>query len=294
MATMYFAKVNVNSDIYDIYEDKNKLYDILSDLLININDKDKIVDKHPENDKQITIQFSSLSKSENCIYGRLVYYFDGINITFNKEKREIEEAPQENMAQYITFYFDVMKERIAFTYKKEFGRRMFIDYFEKMLNHFSSNDVIFEIYLEKNIKDLENKIRYYSKINEVEISVIPPNGDKEDFDNLFGNTSEDIKETNATKFYIRLQSAAKEGINVLSKMLQNSISIIGKGYGDIVFKGKDKANNKYTVTSSEQALYVKPIKDEYKDNLIEFPEIARSGINNLLSEKDRVVNNEKE
>lgn len=105
MATMYFAKVNVNSDIYDIYEDKNKLYDILSDLLININDKDKIVDKHPENDKQITIQFSSLSKSENCIYGRLVYYFDGINITFNKEKREIEEAPQENMAQYITFYF---------------------------------------------------------------------------------------------------------------------------------------------------------------------------------------------
>lgn len=33
MATMYFAKVNVNQNIYDVYKDFNKLKEIYNEML---------------------------------------------------------------------------------------------------------------------------------------------------------------------------------------------------------------------------------------------------------------------
>ena len=42
MANMYFAKININSDVHKLYENPKLLDDILKELILNINQKKTI------------------------------------------------------------------------------------------------------------------------------------------------------------------------------------------------------------------------------------------------------------
>ena len=69
MAIVYFAKVNINSNIYDVYENQNLVGKILDDLITNIN-SDRLPIKI---NKYESIAFFDIEKniSEHYIVGRL-------------------------------------------------------------------------------------------------------------------------------------------------------------------------------------------------------------------------------
>ncbi|HZK56276.1 MAG TPA: hypothetical protein VFC84_19135 [Desulfosporosinus sp.] len=278
---MYFAKLNFNSEIYKVYEDGSILTEFLNKVFLNLTDKVAHID-----DKGKKTKFITLLKDENgtWISGRIVLIAPGTNVSYDEVKDDIVETHDKNGANYVTFYFDLSREIIAFIPKRSFGHVMFVNAFKTLLE-LCVKDVAVEIFLEKNIHILKEKIYNLDSVQIVEIDIVPPNGDKEDFEALFGTKAEEIKETKATKFAITLAAPAKISIDVKSKYIDRLIMAVSKGFGKMVVRGKDKVGTKATVTSDKDAPFNRPVPDLDKDDLIEFPVYAKSGITELMAHK---------
>lgn len=281
MSTMYFAKMNFNSEIYDVYEDGALLTDFLNKVFNSLTEKVTLKD-----DKDRKFKFITLIKDDrgSWISGRIVLIAPDTVITYDPDKDDIIESYNKNGASYITFYFDIARESIAFVPKRNFGHVMFIEMFKKLVELCVEN-VSVEIYLEKNIHVLREKIYNFKSVQIVEIDIVPPNGDKDDFDALFGTKADEIKETKATKFKINLAAPAKIGINVKSKYIDRLIRAVSKGFGEMVVRGKNQANADQTLKSDKDAPYTIAIDDKNKDNLVEFPTYARAGISELIEHR---------
>jgi hypothetical protein len=281
VSTMYFAKLNFNSEIYDVYENGALLTDFLNKVFTGLTEKVTFDD-----DKGRRFKFITLIKDEkgSWISGRLVLIAPGTVISYDPEKDDVIESYNKNGASYVTFYFDISKESIAFVPKRTFGHVMFIEMFKKLIE-LCVIDANVEIFLEKNIHMLREKIYKFKSVQTIEIDIVPPNGDKEDFEALFGTKADEIKETKATKFKINLAAPIKIGIDVKAKYIDRLIKAVSKGFGEMVVKGKNQANADQTLKSDKDAPYTMPIADMNKDNLVEFPIYARAGISELMEHR---------
>ena len=283
MSTMYFAKLNFNSDIYKIYEDESlrrllldKVYSELSESVAHIENEEKF-------------KFITLIKNpdEFWISGRLILVAPGVNTSYDAETDDLIEEPIDNKAASVSFFFDVNKEQIAFVPKRDFGHNMFIREF-KFLLEMCIKDMEVEIHLEKNINLLKEKMSKLSFAQKITVDIVPPNGDKAEYDALFSTGADEIKDTLATKFLIVLGATAKVGINLSSKYINKLTAAVSKGYGKMEVIGKDTAGNPAKVTSDVDALYTKAIRDQDKDNLVELPLIAKAAIAEILENKIRI------
>ncbi|KLU61449.1 hypothetical protein CEB3_c21280 [Peptococcaceae bacterium CEB3] len=283
MSTMYFAKLNFNSEIYKVYDDASLKGKLLNQIYQGLTEKIM----HVENNEKY--KFITLTKNPDdfWISGRLVLITPGINTSYDETSDDIVEELIDNKAAYVAFLFDLNKEEIAFVPKKDFGHNMFIREFKALLE-LAVPDMEVEIYLEKNVNMLLQRMKQLALIQQVQVHIVPPNGDKDDFDALFSTGSDEIRETWATKFGISLVAAAKTGINASSKYIRKLVAAVSKGYGKMEVIGKDVAGTRTKVTSDEDALYTKAIPDKDKDNLVEFPRYARAGIVEMLESKSTV------
>src|SRR5665648_1128190 len=104
MSTMYFAKLNFNSEIYKVYEDGSILTEFLNKVFLNLTDKVAHID-----DKGKKTKFITLLKDENgtWISGRIVLIAPGTNVSYDEVKDDIVETHDKNGANYVTFYFDL-------------------------------------------------------------------------------------------------------------------------------------------------------------------------------------------
>ncbi|MBF7081868.1 DUF4747 family protein [Desulfallas sp. Bu1-1] len=283
MSTMYFAKLNFNSQIYEVYDDESLKEKLLNQIFQDLSEKVIYIEENKKY-KFITLEKNT---SDFSITGRIVLVSPGVNISYDEVKDDVIEQFNENNATYVTFYFDLKTEEIAFVPKRDFGHQMFISMFKTLLEK-CVPDIEVELYLEKNINQLREKIMKFANISIVDINIVPPNGDKEDFDALFSTKSDEIKETWATKFSIRLGGTAKKGINIASKYLNKMIVAVSKGYGEMKVTGKDNEGVRTVLTSSEEAPFTKSIPDLHKDSLSEIPNYAKSGIAELTTAKSTV------
>lgn len=58
---------------------------------------------------------------------------------------------------------------------------------------------MFSVYLKNNIGDLKRAVNSFSKVSEIEITLVPPNSNKEEFDDLFPKSGDELEETQGTK-----------------------------------------------------------------------------------------------
>ena len=292
MALLYFSKLNINSKIYDVYQDDNIRIEILNSIIEKMSQENEIIDTD-----KVRYKFCDLIKNYDEMYvaGRLVKIFEGENESYNKEKDTVDIIPADDCASHITFYFDVKNEQITFIRRRDFGYIQFNNCFKLLLEQYF-DDVEFEVYLEKNIDQLKEKMAKFKQILKVEITIVPPNANDEDFRRLFGTNSEEFKETNATKYTQTLSTSAKnkKGINWRTDFFERMFYGIAKGYGDMSADGKNFSGERYTVTSDEDAPFTRPIPDNEKHSLSAITERGKQYISELISQKIRMELNEKE
>lgn len=292
MAILYFSKVNINSNIYDVYEDITLKDKILNELLLKMNQKTEL-----KTIEKARYKFCDLEKDvdKRYIVGRLVKIFEGENENYVPEKDTIDIIPSENCAAHITFYFDLRTEIIVFPTKRDFGYRQFNEHFKELIDSYFE-DIEFEIYLEKSIDELRTKLSRFKQILKVDVTIVPPNANDEEFKQLFGINYEEFKETNATKYKQTLTTSSKnrKGVNWRSKFFDRILYGIGKGYGEMVAEGKDGSGSKYTVNSDEDAPLTRPISENEKNSIAGLKEYANKYIPEIISIKSRMRISEKE
>lgn len=292
MPRVYFAKFNFNEEIYNIYSDEKKRAELLFKLYDGISTNVSL------RDSDGTFKFITLDKDPEkfVINGRVVLYAPGVHASYNQVEDDVTEIKDEKMAQYVTFSFNIEKEIIGFVPKRLFGRNQFIEKFTQLLEACCDIGEV-KIYVESDLKKLQERLKVFSFVKEVNVKVIPPNGDKEDFAALMGSNADQIKETNATKFQMNFAGTAKKGLNIAAAYIQKWIGAVTRGYGEMIVSGKNQSKEDVTVNSKDDAPFTRPISANAKDSIPEIMEKTRAGISELLILKvlsEEMMKSEKE
>ncbi|MFD0695734.1 hypothetical protein ACFQZT_16740 [Paenibacillus sp. GCM10027628] len=280
MSTVYFAKFNINEEIYNVYNDELLLEKLLFKIYNGIKPNNILADQDG------TYKFISIDKNPDTsvVSGRLVLFAPGVHVSYDEDNDDVIERHDPKAARYITFSFDIRREIIGFVPKRGFSRNLFLEKFKNLIE--ASCDIgEVELFIEINKRKFVEQLSVFKHVKEVSIKLIPPNGDKEDFAELFGTSSEKIKETNSTKFELNLKGTAKQGIDVRSDYIKKFIEFVTKGYGLMNFKGKNTSDEDTQVKSDEQAPFTKPISDQSKDVIPTVQEKTRAGISEILLQR---------
>lgn len=282
MSDVYFAKFNINEEIYEVYSDKTLLEKLLFKIYTSLRTDLSI------NDGDGTYKFTTLDKNPDTlvINGRLVKYGPGTHISYDEDADDIIETLDEKKASYITFCFDVQNEIIGFVPKRDFGHKQFLQRFKRLIE--ASSDIgEVQLFLETDTDKLEERIKFLEKVNEITVRLIPPNDDKEDFKALFGTEADDVEDSGATRFIISLFASATKTIKVSSKYVQNLLKAVGLGYGQMSVRGVNRSGEKVRIRSEQDTPYTRSILDLNKDSIPEISEKTRAGISELKGLKAR-------
>lgn len=305
MSVLYFAKVNYNSGIYEVYDEKKVIQEVNNKIFSFLTDKARAEKTELKKDdegkvlpKTIIYEFLNLEKNNNIIIGNIIKNDHVYLKKIDRETAEPIKRKEEN-EESILFYYDVNKEIIVFYTTQKFGYLEFIEAFEELLNEsFELNgaEEIFSIGLIKNLSSINTlieDIKKLGKIKELKIEVIPPNPNEKLLNDMMARserTLENMKNSNITKRSILFTSDTKDGINMNSDMVTDSINDFKYLHKDL--KAEDVINNAYgeiTATSKDGKIYTskntEPLKYEIKDcekNRKKFKEIIGAIISYVL------------
>ena len=285
MPIMYFAKVSINSDVYNIYEDHMAKDRILDSLFFAI-DQEKNVQMEDEE----LVKFIHIDKDidKRFIAGRVVKIFEDEIQIYDKTSDDVAPLPTKALARSITFFFDLRSEIVAFTTTKTISKNKFIRYFSALINSYSQ-DVEFELFLKHNSDILNEHIKRFKHVSNVDFTLIPPNGNKDAFDDLFAKNGDEIQEMGATKIQQSFSVSKKgAGMNMNSTLMQRIIKGIANGFGKISITGKNAAGEEYTITSEKEAPQKRYIPNNVKDSIPAIKEYGHDGIVQLLSNEQRM------
>ncbi|MBJ7963039.1 MULTISPECIES: hypothetical protein [Bacillus] len=298
MSTIYFAKFNINEKIYEVYDEKENLDELLTKVFLGMKTDVELGEVRRK--KNVNFKFITLNKDPDkfTVNGRLVAYAPGVHVSYDEEKDDVVETKDNKKAAYVTFYFDVRRETIGFVPKNDFGRKMFIDRFKKLIEELVPDVGEVEIVLEKDRQILDEKLRLINHVDEISINLIPPNNDKKLFEALFGINSDDLTDTGGSKYTFNIKGTTKKGLNLGSTFIKNLVNGVIVGYGNLIARGKNTSGEPVNVNSEDEALFTKGITDINKDNIPEISEKSERGIVNLAvmkaTAKDDLIQRQQE
>lgn len=291
MSNMYFAKVSVSSKIYDVYNNRSLLDEILNSLIFKVNEKrivtiDKKIDKNNIGD---TIKFITLDNNmdKRYISGRLIRIYTDDVEKYDAKEDDILKLSTNQLARYATFYFDLKTEIVGFTLGKYFGRNQFCSYFQALLNGFTS-DGEFKVFLYKDEFNFRDNIQRLKKISSIYVSMIIPNAPgEESLRKIFGVTAENLKEMNANQYNQEFKSDNSEkGLNEKTEFVDGLIDGTCNGYGTMRIKGQDESNQEIVIYSKTYP-YIRSISQNKKDTIIEVGELTKKYIREIISKINR-------
>lgn len=293
MPLLYLAKVNLNSNIFDVY---NKILDIKdvskhiltkfssNDTFINIT-KEKYLDSLGNQNiyfKKSTYSFQEIEKNdEGIITGKLVRSFEKPSEKLDiKTNKMVTSSVEESVS--IFFYFDVYKEMITFCERQSFGYNQFMIAFTQLLNK-CTIPYEFEIFLQKDEDILEEKLKSLTSVTKIRATLIPPNNSNEDNLNLLSDErryTSQFSDPNATKIEISYFSS---DMNMESQIMKDIKKAVSSGYGDVNATGTNSNGRVQTVKSSQDAAYTAHIQEKINEN--DFKDESRNLILRFLSKR---------
>ena len=270
MPLLYLAKVNLNSNIFDVYERKLAFNDVFSLIYDRITDgtdyltknRERYIDSYGNPDVYIRESKYTLQeinkRGEGIITGKLVR-------TFNKPSERLDEFSNRMVTTYIEesvsiyFYYDVYREMIAFCERQSFGYNQFMNAFTHMLNK-CVGVYEFEIFLQKDKDILEEKMKSLRSVQRVRATLIPPNSNEDDLQELRNELiyMQQCQEANATKMNLDYVS---ENMKMESKVMKDIMTAVSRGYGDVTATGINVNGRMQTVSSSQDAAYTANIQE---------------------------------
>lgn len=308
--TLYFLKVNINSHIFNVYENKDEFDRIIKLLYNSIKDDieykreekrmDEDGDVHPY---EASYKFNSIEKYE----GELNYTITG-NIVkktqiYIKEIDEhtgiIRKRPVDN-SEVVRFHFDLHKEIVAFHRTNRFGFSDFNLAFKYLLNNSVqglNEEYHFEVSLLKqglDVQEIKKQLKEIGDLETLKIEIIPPNPDDELLDNIQENGEEyltSIKAGNVTQTSILFTSKAPQGLNLESGIIKNELEKIDKIHsklsseeatrkGYVNVEASNKNGRSFTTKDSNP---VKVRLDDRPQSLYDFAVACKKKISTLIS-----------
>lgn len=279
---MYLAKLSMNSDIYDFYENRNLFDNYLNKVYASINNITKIYDEYNNIYKFNTLLFD---KDKLAITGRYSKIFNGDVESYDWEEDCPRKINAKNLSSTVNFYFDLNTQIIVYTASRDFGYKQFVEMFRKYVEKALGDEkvkVVVELLI--NDEELNEKIDKFKKIEQISFSIIPPNPPNlEEFNNLLGDRAEVIRESQTTN-YKETYLSSKKGIKKTNHF-RNLISSIKNGYGNVTVKGENKNGRVETITSKDDAPKKININRKDKDNLNYIKIEGEQAIQSIIIEK---------
>lgn len=283
-ANMYFAKLSMNSEIYDFYENPELFADYIKKVYRSINSETQIKDKNGN-----TYKFNSLiyNKDKLAITGRYSKIFDGNVESYDWKNDQPRKVGAKDLSSTVNFYFDLNTQLIAYTGARDFGYRQFTEMFKAYIeNALNDNKIKVAVELLINDAEMNEKIKRFKMIEQISFSIIPPNPPNlEEFNALFGVKAEVISESRTTR-YKEVYSSIKKGLKY-TKYFINTIFAIKDGYGSVSVKGINENERVEVITSQEAAPKKININRKNKDNLEYIKNEGEQGIQSIMVEKTR-------
>lgn len=133
----------------------------------------------------------------------------------------------------------------------------------------------------------KEKICKLKRINKVIATIIPPNANEDEIEELKNDSAElqGYEETNITKAKVEysVSKYSDQGLNMRSKLMQNAIKTVSLGYGDMNVHGVD-ANDKLSIIRANQdAAFTGLTSDENNNNPSAFKKFAKGLIDRFLT-----------
>lgn len=244
-STAYYGKLNLESHILKVYNQKALLREILNEIVVGLNDDlsytkelTYIDEDGKEHKNEIIYKLGSVQKLEadynyavvGYIYKKSVVYLKNVN----EKTGEITTRAEDN-TEVITFYFDVYKEMVVFYTTQRFGYNEFCEAFQEIINGmFQEKKYIFSIELYREsikIDNIKEELKKLGSISEIKIDIKAPNPNSDLLDALEKEGSELIenyKKGNVTGRSIVLTSKAPEGLDLDSDIVEAEFENINK------------------------------------------------------------------
>ncbi|MBP2240330.1 hypothetical protein J2Z40_000885 [Cytobacillus eiseniae] len=305
--TLYFAKVNINSHILEIYKDKKKRNEILKLVFLNLKEGIKYKKSnlnYTENGETYTYdadyKLNNITKfDDDTIVGSVIktsYLFAN---KLNEETGEVTKIPVEN-SEVIEFYFDVYKEKIAYYRTNRFGYAEFPQVFKEFLNICMSSkreEYNFEVSVLReglNVEDIQNQLKKLGRLETLKIEIIPPNPDDELLDGIQDNGEEyieGIKEGNITYTSTAFESKDSRGLNIDAKLIKKELNKVNNIHpkltdvkairnGYLTVEARNKSGRFFSTNKT------KPITDKLEEkpsSIVEFATLCKRKIVSLAN-----------
>ena len=274
MPLLYLAKVNLNSNIFDVYNKSLSIDSVLEMIYRRFDIGDEFSNRSKERYidafgnpveffRESKYSFQEIKKlDKGIITGKLVRNFNKPSEKLDPNtNRMIETSVQETVSIY--FYYDVFHEMITFCERQSFGYNQFMGAFAYLLNKIAT-PYEFEIFLQKDRDVLEEKLKTLVSVQQVRATLIPPNSNEDDLNELRNELlyMQQCQEANAIKVELAYSSSK---MNMESKVMKDIKTAFSRGYGDVNATGINGNGRRQTVRSSQDAAYTVNIQDNIKE-----------------------------
>ncbi|MFJ7932113.1 hypothetical protein [Peribacillus sp. NPDC096448] len=308
--TLYFSKVSLNSHIYEVYEQKLDLKNVLKTLYLNIREGIEYINEGlriKEDGESFlydaSYSFNFIEKADgelvDTVIGSVIKTAKIFINDIDKKTGKMTKRAIDNK-EVINFYFDVYQEIVVFHTTNRFGYKEFNMAFKELLNKcMFSQDVTynFEVGLIKqglNVQEIKQQLRDIGKLEYLKIEVIPPNPDDELLRGIQENGEEylgDMQAGNVTEKSILFTSSAPEGLNINSKIINKEIEGIDNIHSKLSsneatkmdYVSVEARNQNGRVYSTKDSRPVKYTLDEKPLNLLDFAKVCKRRLATLLS-----------
>lgn len=263
MPKLYLAKVNLNSNIFSVYDNKIDIDDVLKTLFENINQKEvyetSYKTTHTDSSGNIkryrkvsTYSFAELKKDDMIITGQVLRKYTKPKDVYNeKENKVITEYGEDSVG--IRFYFDVRREMVTFCERQCFGYNQFTTAFNQLINECVKN-YDFETFLQKDSNQLEEKLKELHKVTRLKAVLIPPNPNG----NNFATIKERCRAVNSNKVLLEYIS---DDMKMDSDEMKEIREYVSDGYGDLTATGINLRGKEQKISSCQDAAFSNDIED---------------------------------
>lgn len=250
MANLYFMKLNIQSKIFDVYDDYenmdkilNLIYDSLSDTDYKMEYETTYFNKKKKEKQEQKQEFQAhifnTDSNKKTVAGDFRRY---ITTFLNEENEEGKlVAVPHNDIEGIRFYFDIRSEVICFYRGGNFGYRQFQKFFGLYLNKLidkkahihrdEEEETPEHITLEfirsgSGIEEFYSELLDFGIVTDLSFDITAPNASEEHIKNILnvlGKDYEDYKKAGITKSTSSIKSNTEKGLNIKDGIIKEEI-----------------------------------------------------------------------
>lgn len=159
--------------------------------------------------------------------------------------------------------------------KQGFSKELFLKCFKALVEKCVPEIGAIVLILIVDAAALEEKFKRMTLLKELNVNIIPENGDEKEIADLIDIVREDLKQSNAQNIGINLKGTVREPLVKKSKLVTNLKSVAKRAYASLKAIGKDENNSDFTIDSEQDTLMKRTIRNDNRNSLTEIADLTQ-------------------